>query len=183
MKKTIKSLTTLFIVAIMITSCNQSPCGVNKNYFLQNFDSFVNDIKDQDLRYNDDAWVKHDQKFNEYKDECFEHLKDKMTEAEKEEFYADAAKYVWLRYGSGFVNQILDKDGEVVDNFLDDLSKAWDGAENDITIAIDELKNEVEKIDKEKLEDLMKEIGGDVEEWGKKIEDIFKDVEIKINEE
>ncbi|MEM7101638.1 MAG: hypothetical protein AAF502_00825 [Bacteroidota bacterium] len=178
----LKTLSLFTLTTILFAACTQSPCGVNKNYFLQNFETFVNDIQEQDLPYNDESWVDHDKKFNHFKDECFEQFKDKMTESEKEEFFGDAAKYVWLRYGSGFVNQILDKDGEVLDNFLDDISDAWDGTENDITTAIDDLRKEVENIDKEKLEDLMKEIGGDIEEWGNKIEEIFKDVEIEINE-
>lgn len=180
--KILKSLSFLCLLAILISACNQPPCGINKKYFLTNYEAFVDEIKDKDLAYNDEAWVKLDKKFNQFKDVCFENFKDKMTEDEKEAFYANSAKYVWLRYGSGFVNQILDKDSEVVDKFLDNLKDAWDGTENEMDKVIDELREEVDKIDKEKLEDLLRDIGGDMEDWGKKIEDIFKDVEIEINE-
>ena len=165
----------LLSVIVAFQSCNSDLCGFNAKHFLSTFDTFVEKIKDEDLNYNDEKWVKYDQKFTKMKEECYPKFEDKMTDEQKEEFWANSAKYYWLRYGSGFINQLLDEDSDVIENIFENLRDRWNESEEELDEVFKEVQREMENVDKDELEDLLRDIGKDVEEWGKKLEEIFED--------
>ncbi|MEO1434469.1 MAG: DUF6565 domain-containing protein [Bacteroidota bacterium] len=164
---------------LILSSCSINPCGNNKRAFLNNFSTFVEDVKAADRKYSDVQWEDMDRRFRKFTDECFPEYKEQLSDKESEAFYSDAMAYAWARYGRGFINEIGGDPGKFLNNLFEgqDINIDLDIDGDDIDNAVDQIKNALDGIDGEKLENLLEEAGDDIENWGKKLEEIFEDID------
>lgn len=161
----------LLIAILAITSftaCNlMSPCGNSKEDFLNNYNAFIENIKEKDLAYNADEWEIYDRDFKQIVEECHGKYKDEMTVSEEIDFWTNALAYYYYRYGTDMISVLNDSSNELsvvisenVDEFIDNPKAV--------------LRKLLGKDKMEELDGLLNDIGKDLDKWGKKIEKLLE---------
>ncbi len=161
--------------AIFITSCTGSAvCSINKKGFLNGFDALVTSAEKKDMKSNDPTWENYDKKFKQIVEECYPSYEEDMTLEEKKEFASKSVEYYWHRHGLGFVKRLGDKDDPLAQEIVEQSREAWGSLDAVISELLDELGVTLKDFDTKEFENLFKEMGTDMEKWGKKIEKIFQ---------
>ncbi len=180
MKNTGIGLLFLSILWLTYTSCSTATtCSVSKSGFLTNFNTMVKTVGDKELKSSDDQWTSYDQKFEKFIDECYPSYEENMTDDEKQEFWLKSVEYYWYRHGLGFIKRLGDKNDPLSQEIVSKTEETWGGVDEVVSHLLDEVGMTIKDFDTEQFEGLFKEIGADVEKWGKKLEKIFKDAERK----
>jgi len=171
MKNLIKSFSVVVIVAALLSSCANDPCGNDKDDFLKKFNTLVGKIEAIDYDTKSPKWEGYNDDFTKIVDECYEMHEDDLTRREERAF----GKHVALYYVKTFTGNVDFEEyaaefGQVMDenmgNISSQISKAIEGVDIDINI------------DDQELEQLFEELGSDIDKmgkkWGKKLEKILE---------
>lgn len=150
------------------TACDlMSPCGANKEEFLTNYDTFIQEIKEKDLAYDAAEWESHDREFKAIVEDCYKKYEADLSTSEEVEFWTNALAYYYYRYGTDMVAVLNDGSDELSVT----ISEKVDEVIENPMIAIRKI------LGKEKageLDGLMKDLEKDLNKWSKKIEKLFE---------
>jgi len=162
--------TNLLFVAIgliIFSSCDTIlPCGNSKEDFLEKYETFVEQVEEENLATNSDEWEQHDREFKQMVEKCYEMYDLSLTE--EVEFWANAMVYYSNRYGSEAMSALNDESNDISVEISENLEEVFDDPE----AMMDKIFG-AEKSDD--LKDLFKEATKDMEKWGKKLEKIFEE--------
>ncbi len=150
------------------SSCSENKCGDTKEDFIEKFDTLIESVTKGDHNFSDEKWEEYDQKFKTFVEDCYKLHEPSLTFGEKNQFWVQTVEFYYKRYGAGVANQILDENNpafQELQHYLHEL-------DNDPKEAIRQLLG---KIDNGEVKDLLNEISTDVEKWGKKLENLFRD--------
>ena len=162
------SLFILFVAITSFTSCNLiSPCGVSKDDFLANYNTFIDNIQEKDLAYDANEWESYDRDFEQMVEECHEKYKEEMSASEEIDFWTNALAYYYYRYGTDMVSILSDSSNELSVTISENVDDVID---NPKVV----LKKILGKDKMDELEDLFKDFEKDMEKWGKKLEKLFE---------
>ncbi len=192
--KLFPSALVLLILLLGLSSCKNTID--TKESYLKEYESFIEEIKENKDEYSEEEWKKKDEKFTTFSDELYKKYEDELSFFEQ----ARIAKYA-LQYGStrGIkalnnalesgeledaveeITNIFDEDIQKdLDNLIEDLKEVWDeDLKDDLKESLNELKLKLE--DEKFKEDLsdkideIKEIIND-EDIQKKIKDVSKEL-------
>jgi len=155
------------IALIIFSACNQIlPCGSSKEDFLEKYETFIEQIDEENLTANSDEWEQHDREFKQMVEKCHEMYE--LTFTEEVEFWANTMIYYSNRYGSEAMSTLNDESNNISVEISEELEKVFD----DPDAMMDKFFG-AEKSDN--LKDLFKEATKDMEKWGKKLEKIFEE--------
>ncbi len=206
-KLNIPMLITGIFLAVLIFSCNTAPN--TKEQYLNDYSSFIKDIKENKAKYSEEEWAKKDEEFSKYSSELYSEFEGEMGLLEKGKIAKYAINYATARGTSAFNEAIKGDDinnafKDIKNIFNDDVKSDFDQAFEDLKQVWDnDLKGELEdKLDevkeiledeklrediKSKIEDIKEiandeELKGKVEDVFKELEEVFKEIEEKIEE-
>lgn len=104
----------LMAIALTFAACS-SPCGSNKDEFMQNFEAFIEDIKTEKLDKNSTAWQTRDNKLRTFIKECYPTYKIKLSLSQQKDFWVGTVGYFYARYGVGLLTRLGDMGGDLGD--------------------------------------------------------------------
>jgi len=148
------------IFSLFLVSCQMDPCA-NKEKFLTNFDSFVEDISESEESISLEEWKKHDEKFKKYIEECYTNHKGDLLSSEKQSFWANSIRYYYERHGNSFFTELNDENDTLAKIMEEELSEVFNNPEEaiialvkeeygeDITKSIDKVVDEIKKLGEE----------------------------------
>ncbi len=154
------------LVLLLVVSCTENPCGESKTEFLGHFEAFCDKIPTEEKHFSDAEWVEYDEAFKKYVEECYKLHETDLTIGEKKQFWTKTANFYYRRYGASVANEVLDKSHPVykeLKNYLAELENDPNGAFKDI----------LNQLGGKEMKELLNEVSGDVEKWGKKLEKIL----------
>lgn len=156
------------LTLMTFTACDfLSPCGATKEEFLENYNTFIKEIKEKDLAYDASEWETHDRKFKKIVEECYETHKADMNASEEVEFWTNALTYYYYRYGTDMI--------AVLNDGSDELSvKISENVEEVIENPMVAIRKILGKDKANELEGLMKDLEKDLNKWSKKFEKLFE---------
>lgn len=193
----IKSTLTVLSFLILIVGFSSCVNQINsKETYLKEYESFIDEVKENKNKYDEDDWKKKDEEFTKFSQELYEQYDEELKLMEQ----ARVAKYA-LQYGSirgiKALNNALDN-GELedaieeftdifdediqkdLDDVMDHLKEIWDeDLKDDLKEKLDELKIKLEDEDfREEISDKIKEIEEIVkdDEIQEKIKDVSKEL-------
>jgi hypothetical protein len=157
----------LFIFSLLATaSCDIGTCGLNKDGFIKNSNTFFQEIKDKERAELDKNWESYDSKLESFVVECYDRYMDELNTEEKAAFWGGVVTYYLKRYRFNVVDALADENNATSVRILAELeNEEWE--EKDL----EEVFNDLFKEDFEKLIEDIKE---DVMSWKDKFEKIFK---------
>lgn len=96
-----RSLLSLFLlVTLLLSGCAEiAPCGFDKDQYLDNFKSFMEKAEQMDLKSEEAAWKKMDERFETLTEECMDEWEADMSLGEKAKVAGWVLKYNYIRYG------------------------------------------------------------------------------------
>lgn len=142
-------------------SCKLDSC-INKTYFVTTYENFMEDLQKNHRDYSEKDWESKDLKMKEFVDNCYETHVEKLTAAEKINFWTKYVKYMILRHGPKAITEIEieDKDSSV-EIYNEILTTLKDGS-------FEEMLKEIYGKDIEKnIDEVLKEIN----KWGDQLKD------------
>ncbi len=99
-------ITFLFLfLALLLTNCSLSPCGSNKDQFLQRFDNLMEEVKEDRLPLGDEGWADRDERFRALVEECYDQFEEELSGKEKRRFWAKSAGYYKNRFGKAALDK------------------------------------------------------------------------------
>jgi len=165
--KTYKSLLLyLSILPLFVLSCQLDPCA-NKEKFLSTFDSFVEEISDEEREIILEDWKKYDTKFKSYIEECYVNHKSEMTIAEKQKFWANSIRYYYERHGNGFFTELSDDTDPLATLMEKELEEVFNNPQEAIVALIKEEYGE-------DISQSIDRVVDEIKKLGEEIKDIFK---------
>ena len=162
--KKMNQITRIVLLSIVIFGCLiscKSPVDSKESY-LGNYESFIDEIKDNKNSYSEKEWKEKDKEFQKFSDEMYSKYQEELGLFEQ----AKIAKYA-LVYGSTRGVKALSKalDGNEIENAVNEITKIFDeDIKGDLESAAEELK-------KVWNDDLKEELEGKLEELKEKLED------------
>jgi len=166
--KKLLSLSIIVLYLVSNLSCDVlNPCGASKDAFLENYNTLVTEASESGKDYSDDQWKAKDGRFNKMVEECYNRWEEDLSFREQRKFWGSALKYYYKRHGNNLADELKDEENTVAVKIQEELENVWGDSEEVLKDLFDELGGE-------EIEDLLKDIGKDVEKWGKKLEEIFK---------
>lgn len=142
MKNTLKIAFIASFTLFLLPSCSMSPCGYSKTTFIKKFNGLVGEVKAAKRKVSDEAWEKDDRKFEQLATDCYQQYEAEMTFEEKRDFWLNAFRYLWYRYGLSVIKEIRDPDTqeEIVRIFQENADAFIDFVEELKNITKEELK-------------------------------------------
>lgn len=117
MKNTYLSVLLMGIL-LSFVACS-SPCGNDKDQFMQNFEAFREEVKAQKLDKSDAAWQSYDNKLRTFIKDCYPTYKAKLSISQQKDFWTGTVGYFYARYGMGLVTRLSNMGGELDDLWVD----------------------------------------------------------------
>ena len=148
------------------SSCQMAKCGATKAIFLRNYDALFNEINALDDEDSDQAWSRHDRKFRNYVEDCYDAFEEEMSDREKREFWIKSLKYYASRYGEDMIDE-LSKDDVANTHVRENIKEVLEDTGKNLE---DFLENSVDK-----LEVLFEDIGNDIEKWAERIKEMIEE--------
>lgn len=156
----------LLVAAMTFISCHTFTCGPTKDEFISRFDSFVEKVDEADLETSDEEWARHDEKFRQFVEECYDMHEEEMTTRERRRFWIKSLKYYSTRYGEGMLNE-LSKDDDLSRKIEHNIEEVLEATGRDIEDFVNKNMSEIE--------DLVRDIGQDIEAWAEKLKEILEE--------
>lgn len=136
------------ISLLVFSQCSLLPCGGSKEGLIRKIQALSEKAGQQDWPASDQRWKAYDEQLEKLLDDCLPKYEEEMTFGEQKDVLVASSKYYYRRFGKGLMRNLLEeKKG---------------------------LFGDVRKLTEEDLEDLADEIESDVQDWARKIEEIFK---------
>lgn len=117
----------LFYAIVVINACSMLDCSMDPEGLLENFSSFVEQVKERDLDYESKKWEAYDRQFENYLENCYEMHEEEFTGKQRRQFWFKVLKYLKMRYGTSVLKQVLkSEDSNTIQNlfkegFIDDM--------------------------------------------------------------
>lgn len=154
----------LCIFCMTLFSCKPEPC-LTKKGFLYSFENFIDKVDEDYKTYEAKDWDKKDERFSEFVGTCYEKFEDKLSEAEKKDFWMQYLNYKVKRYGKGFFSDLSTESAEVTQELEEQIKKVLENPEENIKSLIKEVYGD--DVD-EAIDNTIKEIskfGDRLKEW------------------
>ncbi len=137
------ALFAFFTFSLMFTSCQVEPCSYSKTRFLKSYDKLVEKASEADRKVSDKAWKKDDKKFQQFAVDCYEAHGDDMSLGEKRDFWINAVRYLFYRYGWSIISELQDPNtqNEIINVVRKNAMEALDGVDDLMKVIKDELGN------------------------------------------
>ncbi|MCP4439805.1 MAG: hypothetical protein GY810_12750 [Aureispira sp.] len=110
-------LQVLLLISLLSFYACSSPCGSNKDQFMENFNAFMEDMKAQELEKGSSKWQSYDNKLRTFIKECYPTHKAKLSLSQQKDFWIGTVGYFYARYGVGMLSRL--------GNMGDDLDELW----------------------------------------------------------
>lgn len=148
----------LFSLVVLISSCGQlNPCGVSTKSFINNYESFVDEVAEKDLGTKAESWKAYDQRFEKFVDECYPNYEDKLSRSEKSSFASATVKYLYHRYAGSLVNDL--EDNETLEQELEELGKTIGSYAEKFGADVSDAMNDLaQQLDREKLDKMLEDV-------------------------
>lgn len=181
----------ILTISILAISCSAlDPCQ-NKDLFLKEHKTFVEETIKKSKDYSDEEWDNRNEEFDKLVNECYKNVEESMSKEEKKEFWIENSEYLAERLKTDG-KEDLEKLKELISGFTENGSGIVEGLANafgdDLGSTFGEFGEDLEDVFddefKEKMkdvfdEDFKDELKGAVEKFGESIESIadeFKDI-------
>jgi len=154
----------LLLFIMCFSSCTADLCG-DKEKFLENFKSLVDETKNASDEYKSADWKEVEEKFQKLTKDCYQAHKEDMTSREKRIFWKDAVKLMIVKGTEGMDLKINDEDVEVdlgsseedLEYIKDELEEVFADTGEDLKEIMDDfLKDEAPKLIDKAVEGLGK---------------------------
>lgn len=191
----IKPIYLFLLLGILLSSCDLvDPCQ-NKDLYIKNHITFVEDTEDHQDSYSLEDWEKRDEAFRVMIEDCYETLQPQLDKEEKKAFWIRNTKYLSYRVKSSteegieaFTDVIenLSQDGLAISEgfrevFGEDFKESMETFGNDMNEVFDEdFKNKLNEVFdedfKRKMEDAVKNLEGSLKEIGKSLKGVIEEI-------
>jgi len=110
----------LFLFFLFVfSSCKYT---LTKEQYLTNYESFIQDVKQNYQKYSNETWKKQDKGFVKYNEELFLQFKDKLTLAEQVRLTRFDFVYNLMRGNITFADLVSGKYNQAISNYLSELT-------------------------------------------------------------
>lgn len=118
--KIFKHLAVALIVILAITSC-----AVTKESYMNKFDTFVENVKENSSRYNENDWYKTEEKFNKLAGSEYKKFEPELTMQEKLKIAKLIGQYraIQLKTGIKYLKENLEDTFNETNDFIEDIKK------------------------------------------------------------
>lgn len=160
----IKEFFIILLCAPIVTflGCSTIQCGTTKDHFINQYDRFIDEVKELQLSATDSRWKIYDDSFEAYILECFDRFEEEMSFAEKQDLLYRAVEYYFHRYKTDMFRELDNPENEVSVFLKSRLYKIWEEPEKlfreitgeDWDMLLEDFKEDVSKW-KERFEEMM----------------------------
>jgi hypothetical protein len=165
MKKLLPLLVILSYL-ILVSACQRVTCGADKKSFISNYEKFIDKVDALDIPIDDHGWEKYDATLKHYIEDCYDYYESDLTTREKRRFWMQSLKYYASRYGEGMINELSREDG-ISEKVKQNIEEMLDATGRDLEDFLNKNMNQIE--------DLVRDIGDDIEKWAAKLKEIFEE--------
>ncbi len=147
----------LVLAALLLSLFFSCASSVNtKEAYLENYEEFIEEIKENKNNYTQKDWEKKDIEFQKFSEELYEKYEGEMGIFEQ----ARIAKYALVYGSTRGVNALKEAlDDEEIESAIDEISNIFnDDIKEDLESAIEELKEVWDEDLKDELEDKLDEV-------------------------
>ncbi len=155
----------LLTFLIGFSSCSLEPCG-DKDQFITEFKTFVNDFRDQSKTEESIDASSFDRKFEKFTKDCYAHHKEQMEMKERRTFWKDAMIAYFVRHKGEDID--ISKENRETAYIATELEEVFDGTGK-------EIEEFVRGFIKEEVPDLIDEAVKGIEKIGEQIKDLIRE--------
>jgi len=132
----------IICMPILFIACNP----FNKDAYLNEFDSFVEDVESNCKDYSAEDWESADKNFAMYTDDYYEAFSEELTKEDQKQIGRLTARYYKLRMASAMdeYGRQLSTGANIAAGFMEELERNgdgidWDAAADDVEELFDEI--------------------------------------------
>lgn len=153
-------------VALSLFQCTAIQCGANASQFVEQYDEFVTEMMDTDMRITDTRWKIYDDRLESYIVDCYRRFEEELTYSDKQAVVMGAIRYYYKRYGSHMISELQNEENPTSVALKEAMAEIWEKP--------DEIFRQLTGDDWEQMID---EFLNDLEQWKNSLQEIIEDIQ------